>query len=256
MKIAAVILARIASTRLERKVLLDLEGIPVLAHVLRRSWKFPGVTDAKNGRGVVLALPEGDKENELASLGEEYGAKVVRGDEENVLSRLLKAADEAEADVVYRVTADNPLVDPGVVAQTWRGFSSGSWDYAAMDDTPLGTTVEIVTVDALRRAEKIADAPRLREHPTLALYENSNRFKMLLIPSPEKWKHPEWRLTVDREADFRVVRTIIGALGPDADLNSIVPYLLEHPQVAAINSEVGQDGWQSLKERKDAIGHE
>ncbi len=251
MKIAAVILARISSTRLERKVLRDLGGIPLVGHVLKRSFLFPGVDD---GAGVVMAIPDGEKDDELVSVGEKFGAMVVRGDEEDVLSRLILAAETVDADAVYRVTADNPLIDPGVVALTWEGFISGDWDYAVMEDTPLGTTAEIVTLDALKAAQKLAQAPGFREHPTLALYKNSDKFRMNLIPPPEKWRHPEWRFTVDREADFQLVKKIIDSLGHDATLEAIVPFLLSHPETASMNSDIAQEGWKDLKERKDAIG--
>jgi spore coat polysaccharide biosynthesis protein SpsF len=275
MRVAAVILARVGSTRLERKVLRDLGGMPLVAHTLRRAKSFPGVSD---GGGVVLAIPVNRNDDELVPIGEKYGATVFRGDEDDVLLRLIMAAETVGADIVYRITADNPLVDQGVVSGTWDAFSSADvahtarlvrrslseggsdvcafgWDYSVMEETPLGTTAEVVTMDALRRASEIADIPRLREHPTLAMYENSELFRMLLVPSPEKWRHPEWRFTVDNEADFQVVKTIMEKLGVDATLDTIVPFLLEHPEIAAINSTVAQKGWEELKGRKDAIGH-
>ena len=252
MKTAAIIAARMGSTRLDRKAVLTLAGHPVVAHAIMRSKKFPGVSEEE---GVVLAIPEGEKENELAEMGVEYGATVFRGDEDDVLSRVLLAAEAVDADVIWRVTGDNPLVDLGVVKATWDGFMSGEWDYAAMDDTPLGTTAELLTVDALRRAGEIADIPRLREHPTLAMYENSELFRMLLIPSPEKWRRPQWRLTIDGESDFRVVEKIMTELGIGAGLDEIVAYLDAHPEVALMNADVAQKDWEKLKERKDAIGH-
>ncbi len=252
MKAAAIILARVTSTRLERKMLRDLAGMPLVAHTLRRASSFPGVTD---GGGVVLAIPDCDRDDELAAIGADIGMKVFRGSEDNVLSRLILAAESVGADVIYRVTGDNPLVDTGVVSGTWDGFISGEWDYAAMDDTPLGTTAEIVTVDALRRGMDLADTARLREHPTLALYENSKLFRMHLIQPPEKWRRPDWRFTIDTEKDLQVVERILKALGPDATLDSIVPYVDEHPELMNINAGVDQSGWDNLKKCKDAIGY-
>lgn len=253
MIISAVVLARTLSTRLERKVFRDLGGIPMVSHVLRRAGRFPEV---EQGAGVVLAIPEGPADDELAALGESVGARVFRGDEEDVLARLLLAARSVDADVVYRVTADNPLLDPGVVNATWSGFAAGEWDYAVMEDTPLGTTAEVLTVGALERAGKLALTPTLREHPTLALYENSDSFRMLLVKAPERWRHPEWRFTVDTEADFSLVETIFRELGDDADLDAIVRFLEKRPEIAGINAAVAQKGWNHLKERKNAIGEE
>jgi spore coat polysaccharide biosynthesis protein SpsF len=239
------------STRLERKVLRDLAGVPMIAHVLGRASRFPEVM---RGAGVVMAIPEGRADDELAAFGENRGVNVFRGDEEDVLSRLLLAAESVGADVVYRVTADNPLVDPGVVEATWSRFLDGEWDYAVMDGTPLGTTAEVVSVEALKRVRELATTPTLREHPTLALYENSDQFRMRLLKAPEAWRHPEWRFTVDTEEDLALVETILLELGHEASLEAIVPFLERNPQLARINASVGQKGWEGLKERKDAIG--
>ena len=251
MRTVAVIAARMGSTRLERKALRVLVGLPLTAHVIRRAMRLPSVSD---GGGVVLAIPEGDKEDELAAVGMEHGAVVFHGDEDDVLSRVLFAADSVEAELIWRVTGDNPLVDEGVALTTWENFDPDRWDYAVMEDTPLGTTAELLTTDALRQADKLADTLSLREHPTLAMYENSDLFRMLLIPAPEKWRRPDWRFTIDSEDDFSVVEEIMSGLGIDAGLDEIVPYLEMHPEIVSMNSEVAQQGWKELKERKNEIG--
>jgi len=253
MRFTAVILARVGSTRLERKALRDLQGLPLVGHAIGRAKLFPEVIE---GGGVVMAIPENKSDDELVVLGEELGVKVVRGSEDDVLSRIIKAVKAVDADVVYRVTADNPLVDPGVVEATWREFMDGEWDYAVMEETPLGTTAEIVTLEALEKAANGATGPDHREHPTLGLYENSGEFRMKLVQSPEKWRRPDWRFTVDREEDFVLVDRIVGDLGRDATLDTIVPYLDANPDVAHINAEIMQQGWERLKERKDAIGRQ
>lgn len=137
---------------------------------------------------------------------------------------------------------------------TWDAFIDGSWDYAVMEDTPLGTTAEIVTLDALLRAKDLAVTERLKEHPTLALYENADKFKMRLVAPPGKWRHPELRFTVDTELDLTVVERIFLELGVDATLDTIVPFIEQHPEIATMNSSVEQQNWASLKERKNAIG--
>ena len=251
MRVAAIILARMGSTRLSHKVLREIVGIPIIGHVIERTRRFPEVAD---GCGVTLAIPTSEENDVLDSIGENYGVRVVRGDEDNVLSRLILAVRESEADVCYRVTADNPLIDPGVAKATWIAFIDEVWDYAVMEDTPLGTTAEIMTLDALERAQKLAVTPRLKEHPTLAMYENSDKFKMRLVAPPARWRHPKLRFTVDTESDLSLVEHILFELGIDATLDAIIPYLDKHPKLADINSSVEQQGWETLKDRKNAIG--
>jgi spore coat polysaccharide biosynthesis protein SpsF (cytidylyltransferase family) len=112
-----------------------------------------------------------------------------------------------------------------------------------------------MTMDSLRRAYEIAETDRLREHPTLAFYENPEKFKMRLIPAPEKWNRPQWRFTVDTETDLKLVESILQNLGIDATLDRIVPFLDSNSAIAGMNSDVAQAGWRTLKEQKDRIGH-
>ncbi len=254
LEIAAVITARLGSTRLDKKVTLDLAGQPLVSHVIERVKDFQERLSGTQRYEVVLAIPSGKKEDPLEEIGKRWGVKVFKGDEENVLSRVILAAESVRAGIVFRITGDNPLIDPGVVTETWLGFLDGEWDYAVMEDTPLGTTAEIVTLDALKRADLMATTTRTREHPTLALYENPDLFRMRLITPPDKWKRPDWRFTVDTEQDLQLVEQIILNLGKDATLERIIPWLELHPEVVKTNSEISQDGWGSLKDCKDAIG--
>jgi spore coat polysaccharide biosynthesis protein SpsF len=253
-KIAAVITARMGSTRLPRKALINLAGQPLVSHVIDRSNGSRNFLNGVKRYDVVLAIPDGKKDDELEMIGKKLGLNVFRGDEDDVLSRVILAAESVGGDVVFRITGDNPLIDPGVISRTWDGFIDGDWDYAVMEDTPLGTTAEIVTIAALKKAEILSDNPELKEHPTLALYKNPDKFRMRLISPPDRWKHPEWRFTIDTEMDFRFVERIVTDLGKDATLYKIVPYLELHPEIAEMNSQVAQAGWKNLKECKDAIG--
>ena len=253
-KIAAVITARMGSTRLANKALVEVAGQPLTSHVIERAKNFRDFLGNVEKYEVILAIPEGEKENELEETGRACGIAVFRGDEDDVLSRVILAAESVGADIIFRITGDNPLIDPGVVSETWHGFLDGDWDYAVMEDTPLGTTAEIVTLDALKRAESLADNIELREHPTLALYRNTDKFRLRLIAPPDSWKHTEWRFTVDTEEDLRFIEHIITELGKNATLEEIVPYLESNPEIAGMNSEIKQDGWNNLKEYKDAIG--
>lgn len=249
MKFAAIILCRMKSTRLENKVLLDIAGMPMIGHVIERARRFPGIKDD----AVVLAIPEGHEDDVLVSVASEFGVNVFRGSEENVLERFRLGGRSVDAEVIYRVTADNPLVDQGVVKGTFEAFNSSDWDYAVMENTPLGTTSEIITMKALDRATELALTDTLREHPTLALYENSDRFRMNLTPCPDEWNYPDWRFTVDTQADYEFVRHILESLGADCTLETIIPYLLENPGILKMNSSVSQKGWDTLKEKKDEI---
>lgn len=255
MRVKAIITARIASTRLEHKMLMELHGRPILAHVITRTLSFPGIESPSD---IVLATPDSIENNQVAEMGNFLGTLIFRGSENDVLGRIIGAAEMSGAEAIYRVTGDSPLIDPGVVTETYNQFITSECDYSVMEDTPLGTTAEIVTLDALNRARDIAvksGDPKYSEHPTLSLYENNNQFNMNLIGAPEKWRRPDWRFTVDTIQDYKLIDSIMSELGIDSTLDEIVPFIDSNPEILKINSNINQQGWESLKEKKDVIRH-
>jgi spore coat polysaccharide biosynthesis protein SpsF len=224
------------STRLPGKVLADLAGQPVL----RRVWER--LTVASSLDDVVLALPDTAANDGLADACTSWGARVFRGSLDDVLTRYLEAAADADADVVVRVTSDCPFADPGVVdAVVEKLLADRSTDYASNNlhrDWPLGLDVEAVWLDALARAGVEATAPHDREHVTVFVYQHPRDFRLAHLAAPE-WAHrPAYRLTVDEADDLTLARAIYRALGADCRARQVIEYLDANPQVAAINTHV------------------
>ena len=119
MKIAAVVQARIGSSRLRGKVLADLKGRPMLEHVLHRAGMIDGVNE------VVLAIPDSREDDVLEAIGTHAGVSIVRGDATDLLNRYHAAATASGADAVVRITADCPLIDPKVCSLVVRRFALG-----------------------------------------------------------------------------------------------------------------------------------
>lgn len=103
--VAAVVQARMTSSRLPGKILLPLAGKPLLYRMLERVMRVPGVDK------VVLALAEGAAHDAAIDAISGLDVLVVRGSEQDVLARTAKAAREARADAVMRITSDCPLLD-------------------------------------------------------------------------------------------------------------------------------------------------
>ncbi|MHB8488751.1 MAG: cytidylyltransferase domain-containing protein [Candidatus Dormibacteria bacterium] len=217
----AVIQARAGSTRFPRKVLADLCGKPMLAHVVER------VAQAATLDDVVVATTVEAEDDVVAELATACGARVTRGPVADVLSRYVLAAREHDADVVVRVTSDCPLVDPELVDRLVRMRASARADYASNElppTYPQGYDVEVLTAGCLRRldVESILDyhrehvTARLREHP--AEYHTANMVNDRDLSSI--------RLTVDVPADLDRVRTILMALppAPPPNLAAVIAY--------------------------------
>ena len=176
MRINVVIQARTGSTRLPGKVLEDLGGHPVLEWVVRAA-KAATQIDT-----VIVATSTLAGDDVVADLADSLGVPVVRGSEDDVLSRYVAALDAYPADAIVRLTADCPLLDPTLidaVAGAWAG--SPTHDYVSTlvaRCLPRGLDVELVTAQALRAVDRIA-VDHDRVHVTSLLYSQPSAYCLL-----------------------------------------------------------------------------
>ena len=234
--VAAVIQARTGSTRLPGKVLRSLGGRPVLEWMVRAARAAVGVDE------VVIATSTAPGDDAVASLGDELGIRVVRGSEEDVLSRFMLARAETGADAIVRLTADCPLVDPSLVSKIvalWRADPTLDWVSSTLVRTlPRGLDVEIASASALAIADAEARGYH-RTHVTSYLYASERRFRTMgIVVSPPA---NDLRVTLDTPQDASVIENIVAELGdaPPAWAD-VVAFLRAHPDVVALNSDVQQ----------------
>ena len=109
MKIAVLVQARMASTRLPGKIMADISGKPMLWHVLNR------VKKAKNIDQIILTTTQNSEDQIIVKVAAECGVNIFRGNENDVLDRFYRAAEKYDIDVIVRITADCPLVDPQII---------------------------------------------------------------------------------------------------------------------------------------------
>jgi spore coat polysaccharide biosynthesis protein SpsF (cytidylyltransferase family) len=185
------------STRLRGKVLATIAGRPMVTHCLER------VMAARSVDQVVLAIPVNRADDELATTAFGLGAEVVRGPEADVLGRFVKAAAATHAEVIVRITADCPLVDPRLVDRVvWTLLRDGS-DYAsnvAPPTYPDGYDVEALTRACLIRLNKEATKAYEREHVTARAREHPELFRHSLIRCRRDLSN--LRLVVDTDEDL------------------------------------------------------
>src|SRR5262249_41168521 len=155
------------------KVLADLAGKPVIQRVVERAAAIPGVDQ------VVVAVPQGKADAPLRDLLAGLGVAVFQGSEKDVLDRYYRAAKAAKAEVVLRVTADCPLLDPELAGRVLAALLSGSADYASNvcpATFPDGLDCEAFRFKALAAAWKEARLKSEREHVTPFLRNHPARF--------------------------------------------------------------------------------
>lgn len=205
MKTAAVIQARMGSERLPGKVLQDIAGKPMIDRVVERVQRCLSID------GVIVATSTNASDDHLAEHCRGLGVQVVRGSENDVLSRYALAAEKFRCEFVVRITADCPLVDPDIVDQVvYEVTENPGVQYACnffpQRLFPRGLDAEVLTVQALKQINAEATDPRYREHVTLMIYENASRFNIASVSNRLDHSHLRW--TVDTEADLFLVRTI------------------------------------------------
>lgn len=224
------------STRLPGKVLEDLGGMSVLAWVLR------GCRAARLVDEVVVATSTDPRDDAVEEAARGLGVAVVRGSEDDVLSRFLLALDEHPADLVVRVTADCPFVDPDLVdalVATWRGVEGLDYVSTVLVRTlPHGLDVELVTADALRRVGEVATAHH-RVHVTSGIHTAPDRFSVLgLCFAPDA---SDIRVTLDTPDDLRMLRAVVAERGTgQPSRRELVTLLRARPELVALNAEVRQ----------------
>jgi spore coat polysaccharide biosynthesis protein SpsF len=207
----AILQARTGSSRLPGKVLADIAGSPLLAHELRRLRRAPSVDE------IVVATTTSERDDPVVDIATREGVRWYRGSERDVLARYVGAAHEARADLVVRVTADCPLLDPDVVQLVVDRLhaSRREVDYVSnvlARSFPVGLDVEGLFVDVLERLERLASSPEAREHVTWFLrFERPELFLVGSVDAEQDDSDLRW--TVDTAADLERVRRLYDELG-------------------------------------------
>ncbi len=239
MRVVAIIQARMGSTRLPGKVLLDLAGEPMLARDMNRLSRAETLDD------VVIATTVESADDAIVNLCQERDWPYFRGSEEDVLDRYYRAAQEYQADAVVRVTSDCPLIEPQVVDRVVREFleRQPEVDYAANTlpprTFPRGLDTEVMRFDALERAWREDENPAWREHVTPYIRRHPDRFQSYGVSNDEDLSHMRW--TVDTPEDLAFVRRIYEHFGHDRfSWRKVLTLLEAHPEWLDINRDVQQ----------------
>jgi spore coat polysaccharide biosynthesis protein SpsF len=239
MKVAAIVQARCGSTRFPNKVFVNLCGKPLIWHVFNRL-KF-----AKRIDQVVLATTTSHKDDQLERWANENGVTVFRGSEDDVLSRYYNANEIVKADVVVRITADDPFKEPSVIDRAIEMLLNDHCDFVSNNNPPTfpeGLDCEVMTAAALRRSQESTEDAYEREHVTQYIYHNPHLFKTENLFQVENMSQLRW--TIDTDIDFQMVKIIYEALyNGDLDIfhmDEILEYLKEHPEVQEMNNHVAR----------------
>ncbi|MBP7032606.1 MAG: methyltransferase domain-containing protein [Anaerolineaceae bacterium] len=229
--ILAIIQARMSSSRLPGKVLRDLGGKPVLERVISR------VSRSRYISSVVVATTADPSDDPIAEFCELHDTRLFRGSLYDVLDRYYQCARENQADVIVRITADCPMIDPQEIDRVIAAFLEGDCDFAANRlpppqerTSPIGMDTEVCSFAALEDAWQHATEKYEREHVMPYLYETPGRFRVRVVDTAPDMGH--LRFTIDTEEDLQVARAIYAAFGNEDyfSLEELLRVNAENPQ--------------------------
>ena len=229
MKIGFIIIGRLKSTRLKRKVLLDLGGKPVIARMIDRIRRSQSIHE------VILATSTHVQDDDLASFSKSYGVSCYRGDENDVLDRIYQAALHHQLDYIVHVTADCPLVDPDYIDKIVKHFQSTNADLITAFDLPHGTFSYGIKVSALG---KVLDIKTSTDTEVWGKYfYDLNCFNVSALPVEQSHRR-KIRLTLDYQEDYELLQKVFEHLGLNDnhfDLDEIIQLFDQNPAITKIN---------------------
>ena len=236
-RVVAVIEARMGSSRLPGKSLRPLAGAPLVQRVAERARR------AKSLDGVVVATSTSPKDDVLADHMTSVGFPVYRGSELDVLGRILGAARQHRATVHVQCWGDCPFLEPSEIDRVVDALrNDASLDlvgngFGKDRQLPYGLDVIAFRVSAMEKAEAATrDNPYHREHGTTAIYEVPGAYKTLRLETPADLRYPALNVTINEEADYRLIEAIYEALYPKNtafDIRDVIAFLRSRPDLLA-----------------------
>ena len=240
LNVVVIVQARMSSTRLPGKTLKEVSGKSLLSLLLER------IKRAKSPHQILVATTTNPDDQKIVDLCSKEEIAVFRGSESDVLERYKETAERYQADVIVRITADCPLIDPDVIDLVIDTYLDHYPEYDYVSNTlektyPRGLDVEVFSKRVLDEIAKEAKAPQDRQHVTLYIYSHPEKYRLKNVARDQDTSH--YRLTVDTSEDFELIRRIIEALYPKKPhftLEDVLQLLDEHPDWPKINAHIQQ----------------
>jgi len=236
MEITGIIQARMGSTRLPGKSLVDIGGRPALGIQVER------LKHCRHLDRLIIATTTAAQDDPLERLAQEHGVSFFRGDREDVLDRYYQAARYHHVEHICRLTGDCPLIDPKAVDQ-FAGYYMDHLDqyvYVASGPTHMegSASAEFFSLGVLEQVWREARNPIEREHVTHFIRKRPQRFPIHLVECEADWG--KFRVTLDEPQDLEVIRQIVSEFGygPETDTYRMAAFLAEHPNIHRLNSKI------------------
>lgn len=243
MKTAAIIMARMGSSRLPAKVLLSLGEYTALQSLVKRLSYCKGLDE------IIIATSVSKLDDVIEREAEMYGVKCFRGNERMVIKRAVDAALANDVDTIVDITSDCPMADPAHVDRLIVNYKAGGYDYVSNDvyarSWPDGLDIQVFSLEALEKAMLAIEDPNHYSHFgwNIGTYSHKTGAKCLNIPAPEEYNWPDLRITLDTIEDYRFIYMLWRKFAKEQGLSfraeDVIDYVREHPELIT-NKEITQ----------------
>lgn len=233
-----VIQARMSSTRLPGKVLMDVEGKPMLQRQAERLRAGIGALP------LIVATSEDPTDSPIEQLCVKIGVPCFRGPLNDVMLRFISCARAHGISHIIRVGGDDPLIDPDCCTHLAVLHAKEPYDFmyaSNRDGWPYGCAAELIAVSALEKIHGSSDLPLYREHTIPYFFDHPEDFRTLRVRSPNALRRPELAFTVDYPADLELVRSVFRELRNEGDffpLQRVIRLMDEVPALRDVNSKL------------------
>ena len=238
-EIIAIVQARMGSTRLPGKVMMNLIGKPMLVHELSR------IARSKQIKSFVVATTTSKSDDCIVSLCKDQNWHYFRGNEADVLDRYYQCAKQYSANIIVRLTADCPLIEPILIDRVIEEFIQKSPDVDYVSNIipkrtfPQGLDTEVMSFSALERSWIEDKNPTLREHVTQYILRNPDKFKISGVTNDRDISNLRW--TVDTKEDFKLINEVYSFFGNNQfSWSDVLDLMNKKPELRLINQNVRQ----------------
>lgn len=231
--IAAIIACRLKSARLPQKALLKIGEITSIEKCIKSCFSLPELNFN------ILATSTMKEDDPLENYTYRNDVVFHRGDPDDVIQRFISISDKLKIDVVYRITGDMPFISDEIAALTLKKHFETGADYSVANGAAIGTNLEIITVEALRKIKEHFPHANYSEYMTWYFQNNPEHFKLNIMELPDELKR-DYRLTLDYQEDLDLCNEIdsrLSAKNPNYTFNDVIE-LLDTTELAKMNSHL------------------
>lgn len=237
-KVAAIIEARMTSTRLPGKVLMEGCGKPLLQHMIERLRKSNHLDD------VIVATTVNKTDDNIVELCTDIGCNYYRGSEDDVLLRVLEAAKAFSVDVIVETTGDCPFIDWRHIDKLVEIYQTNEYDFVSnctVRSFPDGFDIRVFSQVDLSEVNDISQDPLDHEHVAIYFPRHPEKYRCYNMLASGEEKRPDLEVTLDELGDYKLIKNVFDALYPhnsDFSCVDVIQYLNNNPQLLQFTEDI------------------